>query len=82
LSSSPPNEELEVIRMMAQGLTDRTIANRLGVSMVTIRRRVRQFRNRVGARNRTHAIAIAACEEWIGPDECREAWAASYLHDA
>jgi len=61
----PPEEELEVMRMIANGLKDRAIARRLGVSAVTVRRRARRFRDRVGAENRMQAIAIAACKGWL-----------------
>lgn len=44
---------------MAQGVKDSTIARRLGISIVTVRRRAYRFRKRVGAETRTQAVAIA-----------------------
>lgn len=61
----PPEEELEVIRLVAQGHKDAAIARRLGVAPVTIHRRVQRFVRRVGARSRPHAIAIAIARGWI-----------------
>lgn len=62
---SPSDDEVEVMRFIAAGLKDRAIARRLGVSIVTVRRRASRFRERVGARNRSEAVAIAAAHGWI-----------------
>ena len=51
--------------MIANGLTDHAIARRLSVSVVTVRRRATSFRTKVGARNRSEAIAIAAGRGWF-----------------
>lgn len=61
----PSDEELEVIRLVAEGHKDATIARRLGVAPVTIHRRAQRFCRRVGARSRPHAIAIAIARGWI-----------------
>jgi DNA-binding NarL/FixJ family response regulator len=58
-------DELDVLDLVANGLTDHAIARRLTVSIVTVRRRATAFRNKVGARNRAEAIAIAAGFGWI-----------------
>lgn len=64
----PPEQELEVIRLIASGHKDYVIAKRLGVSIVTVRRRVFTFRARVGARTRSEAVARAAALGWLDPD--------------
>lgn len=61
----PPEHELEVIRMVASGYKDFVIARRLGVSIVTVRRRAFSFRARVGAKTRSEAIARAAALGWL-----------------
>lgn len=58
-------DELDVIELIANGLTDHAIARRLSVSVVTVRRRATSFRTKIGARNRAEAIAIAAGRGWI-----------------
>jgi len=63
----PSKAELEVMRLIASGHKDFAIARRLGVSVVTVRRRARSFRHRVGASNRPEAIAVAAARGWLSP---------------
>lgn len=57
--------ELEVIDLVANGLTDHAIARRLSVSIVTVRRRATSFRVKVGAVNRVEAVAIGAGLGWV-----------------
>ena len=66
-------DELDVIDLIANGYTDRAIARRLSVSVVTVRRRATSFRTKVGARNRAEAIAIAAGRGWIEHPSVRAA---------
>jgi DNA-binding NarL/FixJ family response regulator len=61
----PSEEELEVMRLVAQGYKDAVIARRLEVAPVTVHRRVQRFCRRVGARSRPHAIAIAIARGWL-----------------
>lgn len=58
-------DELDVIELIANGHTDRAIARRLSVSVVTVRRRATSFRTKIGASNRAEAIAIAAGRGWF-----------------
>lgn len=58
-------DELKVLEMIASGLTDKAVARRVGVSVVTIRRRATSFRKKVGARTRPEAVAIAVGQGWI-----------------
>lgn len=67
MSDDALEEELEVMRLVAQGHKDVAIARRLGVAPVTIRRRAQRFSRRVGARNRAQAIAVAAANGWLDP---------------
>lgn len=66
-------DELDVIALIANGLTDRAIARRLSVSVVTVRRRATSFRTKIGARNRAEAIAIAAGSGWLEHPAVRRA---------
>lgn len=58
-------DELKVLELIASGLTDKAVARRVGVSVVTIRRRATSFRKKVGAKTRPEAVAIAVGQGWI-----------------
>jgi len=51
--------EREVLILLAQGLQLDEIAARLGSGSETVRTHVRKAGERLGAANRTHAVAIA-----------------------
>jgi DNA-binding NarL/FixJ family response regulator len=50
-------DELEVMELLAQGLTDHEVARRLSVSAITVRRRVQRLCRSLGARSRLQAMA-------------------------
>ena len=68
------DEELQVMEMIADGMKDSAIARRLGVSIVTVRRRASRFRRRVGATTRTQAVAIATREGILGSRRKPNGW--------
>lgn len=51
--------EGEVLGLVAQGFTTRQIAERLVVSPTTVDSHIRSAMDRLGARNRVHAVALA-----------------------
>lgn len=51
--------QLEALRLVANGLTDREIARVTGRSQDTVRTRVRRCVELLGARSRPHAVALA-----------------------
>ena len=51
--------ELEVIRLAAAGLTNRQIADQLVISVRTVKKHVENIHMKLGAQNRTQAVAIA-----------------------
>ena len=51
--------QLEVLRLVAQGDDGNAIAARLVISPETVRWHMRQTLNKLGARNRAHAVALA-----------------------
>jgi DNA-binding CsgD family transcriptional regulator len=57
--------EREVLILLADGLQLDEIAARLGIGSETVRTHVRKASERLGATNRTHAVAIAIREKLI-----------------
>ena len=57
--AKPSPRELELLTLMADGLTDAEIAEKLSISAKTIRSRLHAVRMKMHARTRTHAVAIA-----------------------
>ncbi|MDP9073837.1 MAG: LuxR C-terminal-related transcriptional regulator [Actinomycetota bacterium] len=53
------HRQVEILRFMALGEAIEVIAHRLGYSSSTIKKEVHQTLQRAGARNRTHAVALA-----------------------
>jgi DNA-binding NarL/FixJ family response regulator len=51
--------EVEVLRFIARGLTNQEIADTLNVSVYTIKSHVRNLIDKLGAKNRWNAVAIA-----------------------
>ncbi|GAA1885409.1 hypothetical protein GCM10009715_34510 [Paeniglutamicibacter psychrophenolicus] len=54
------SEEREILRLLASGLTDESIARSFGVSQRTIQRKVQQIQRRVGAISRFQLGAMTA----------------------
>jgi DNA-binding CsgD family transcriptional regulator len=51
--------ELQVLGLLADGLQLEEIGDRLGIGSETVRTHLRKASERLGAANRTHAVAIA-----------------------
>lgn len=54
----PTPREAQIMRMVAEGQTDRVIAVELNISPTTVRFHVDHLRRRLDARNRAHAVAM------------------------
>ena len=64
LAADPPVPDLtsrqsEILESMVRGLTDRDIAQQLGLSTESVSEHVGAIRQKIGAANRTEAVAIA-----------------------
>jgi hypothetical protein len=66
-----------VIELIGNGYSDRAIARHLSVSVVTVRRRAKSFRTKVGAGNRPEAVAIAVGMGWFEHPAVRRAGSAT-----
>ena len=51
--------ESEILRLVAQGLANKTIAVRLGITERTVKYHVSEILGRLGAKNRAEAVALA-----------------------
>jgi DNA-binding CsgD family transcriptional regulator len=56
--------ELEVLRLVRDGMTNAQVARRLGIAEATVAKHLEHVYSRTGARSRTHAVAL--CAEILG----------------
>jgi sugar-specific transcriptional regulator TrmB/DNA-binding CsgD family transcriptional regulator len=61
----PPQEDLEILRMLRIGLKDQAVARQLGVSERTATRRISGIMTRLGATSRFQAGVEAALRGWL-----------------
>lgn len=52
------DRERQVLELAAEGFSDKEIGVKLGVSVYTVRGKLRVIYLKTGARNRTHAVAL------------------------
>ena len=57
--------ELEILAMVANGEANREIANELVIAGETVKSHIASIMVKLGARNRTHAVALAYAEGLI-----------------
>jgi DNA-binding CsgD family transcriptional regulator len=60
-------QERALLRLLAQGDTDETVARKLGISDRTVRRLIADLTTQLGARSRFQAGARAAEQGWLQP---------------
>ena len=65
LDELPTDEELAIVRMLAEGLTDEVVAQRVGISKRTYRRRLKAAMRKLGASSRFEAGAVAVRKGWL-----------------
>lgn len=59
------SRELEILLQMARGATDREIASKMFLSATTVKSHIRSIFRKIGARNRTQAVAFALRNGWV-----------------
>jgi HD-GYP domain-containing protein (c-di-GMP phosphodiesterase class II) len=57
--------ELAVLRLVADGLTNRAVAHRLGISAKTVNTHLEHVHAKLGVSTRTAAVLIATRERWL-----------------
>ena len=62
----PSGREIAVLQLVADGLTNKEIAVRLGLSGRTVKTNVQRIIAKLEARNRTHAVTLGYEQGWIG----------------
>jgi DNA-binding CsgD family transcriptional regulator len=55
---TPSARELQVLALIAEGMTDSEIGGRLFVASNTVKSHVKNLRAKLGARSRAHAVAV------------------------
>jgi putative two-component system response regulator len=68
LGSTLTRRELEVLRMLAAGLSNKEIAKRLFLSTHTVRNHVQRILNKLQAHSKLEAVAVATREGVLRPD--------------
>jgi len=61
--------ELEVLKLVAAGLRNREIAERLGVGEQTVKNHLSTILHKLGVPNRTHAVMYATRQGWLVLDD-------------
>lgn len=64
-STRPTDQDIQIVSLLLAGLTDRSVAGQLGISVRTIVRRTRSLMEYVGAANRMQLAYEAARRGWI-----------------
>jgi ATP/maltotriose-dependent transcriptional regulator MalT len=59
--------EIEVVTLIAEGLTNEEVAGKLGIARHTVKSHMAHILDALGALNSAHAVAIAHCRGQIGP---------------
>ncbi len=61
--------EMDFLKLMAKGLSNKEIANNLGLSIRTVQGYLRQIFKKLGVSSRTEAVVYALKEGWVTLDE-------------
>ena len=64
------NREIQILSHIANGSTNKQVANTLGISNQTIKNHVSSILRKLNANDRAHAVALAMRNGWI-PAEVR-----------
>jgi DNA-binding NarL/FixJ family response regulator len=69
--ADPTSQDLAVLRLAAQGGTDKEIARRLGVGSSTVRGHFTKLFRKLGVGSKAELLLRAHERGWLGPDPCK-----------
>ncbi len=69
---TPTRRELQVIKLIAAGLTNRQIARRLDIAEYTVKNHLVNMFQRLGFLSRVHAVVIALKKGWLKLSDIEE----------
>lgn len=61
-------QETKIVQLVAKGQANKVIARHLSISEATVKTHLRSISSKLGASNRTHAVALARQLGLLGPD--------------
>jgi DNA-binding NarL/FixJ family response regulator len=67
--SSLSERELEIVVLVARGLSNRQVATELHITEATVKRHLANIYERIGVRSRSETVRTALSEQWIGVSE-------------
>lgn len=63
--NTPTHRQLEVLLLIAEGLTDKEIASRLGIATATVKSHVSALLIKLGVARRAGAVSVAFRRGWL-----------------
>ena len=63
------HREIQILSYIANGSTNKQVANMLGISEQTIKNHVSAILRKLNANDRAHAVALAVYNQWVSVDE-------------
>ena len=70
---TPTRREIQVLRLIAHGFSNKEIALKLDIAECTVKNHLLNMFQRLGFCNRVHAVVIALKQGWIALSEIEEA---------
>lgn len=68
-TTMPTDDELALLRLLARGFTDEVVAQKLGLTGRTLRRRLRSAMDKLDASSRFEAGYKLALSSWLDPSD-------------
>lgn len=62
------DRELQILNCIANGATNKRVAQELGISDQTIKNHVSAIMRKLNANDRAHAVAMAVHSQWVSVD--------------
>ena len=69
IASPLTQRELQILSCIANGNTNKQVANMLGISEQTIKNHISAILRKLNANDRAHAVALAIRNQWVAVDD-------------